>query len=527
VCEKPDVRPPRYLLCGSLAACVGLRLRYGQGLAFADDFAYVNAALDANQEGWLAFSTSIASIYENRLSLVLPLALSMRVFGASEFALSALGLFFSLGSVALAFSIARRLHDEWAGWFAALLVAALPQEVWFSTSLLPDTAMPFYTGLALDCTLRAQGRPIASTGLCWYAAAALAVFGAFEARATGGVVLGVLGVWGLLQPSHRLLRAALPGILFGVFVAGFWGLLGWASGDPAVQLRQLVADGTGTPWTGTGKPLEHLFFMLPPLRLPWELPDLLARDAGWSLRDLARYGINTFLGAHYYVIWPAAIYALLRWRALPAARLPLIAFGLLYAFFEFGSTSLTSYQPIWKYERFLTILTVPSAALAGIAIADRALRGPTVRGWQLALVASGYIALCAALLEANHRHWGNPVDAVKQTFARLKQQPQLPRLVYTTDSRWSLRGEALSRLHPVQPKRFALLGGQRLEQIENAVIILDRSRFESWSDMRGEPASFDPRLASGNLPANWRLLFEVPVLSIDRHAAVVQVFAVR
>jgi hypothetical protein len=103
----------------------------------------------------------------------------------------------------------------------------------------------------------------------------------------------------------------------------------------------------------------------------------------------------------------------------------------------------------------------------------------------------------------------------------------MPRLVYTTDSRWSLRGEALSRLHPVQPTRFALLGGQRLEQIENAVIILDRSRFESWSDMRGEPASFDPRLVAGSLPASWRLLFEVSVLSIDRHASVMQVFAVR
>jgi 4-amino-4-deoxy-L-arabinose transferase-like glycosyltransferase len=522
------VHPPRYLLCGLLVACVLLRLRYGQGLAFTDDFAYVNAALDANTEGWLSFSTSIASIYENRLSLVLPLALSMRVFGASEFALWALGLFFSLGSIALGFSIARRLHDEWAGWFAALLIAALPQEVWFSTSLLPDTAMPFYTGLALDCTLRAQRRPITSSGLCWYAAAALAVFGAFEARATGGVVLGVLGMWGLLQPSHRLLRAALPGMLFGVFVAGFWGLLGWLGGDPAIQIRQLVEDGTGTRWTGTGKPLQHLFFMLPPLRLLWDLPHLLVRDAGWSLRDLARYGINTFLGTHYYIVWPAAIYALLRWRALPAARLPLIAFGLLYAFFEFGSTSLTSYQPIWKYERFLTILTVPSAVLAGIAIADRFARGPTpVRDWKLALVASSYIALSAALLEANHRHWGNPVDAVKQTFARIKQQPQLPGLVYTTDSRWSQRGEVLLRLPPARPMRFELLSGQQLERIGNAVVIVDRSRFESWSEMHDEPASFDPRLAAGRLPPDWQLLFQVPVLSVDRHASVVQVFAVR
>ncbi len=237
--------PPRTAFLLLLAACFWLRLHYGQGLAFADDFNYVSAALDANEQGWLPFIKGISNIYANRLSVVLPLAVFQAVFGRNELSLELLGLSFSCASVGITFLIALRLHGEWA----ALLVATIPQEIWYGTSLLPDSVTPFYMGAALYGALRAQDRLLDARAFAWYALAAFFTFCTFEARATGGVVLLALGLWGLMQPDRPIVRAALPGVLFFAIVAGTWGLFGVLTGDYRIQLRQLVHDGTGTHWT--------------------------------------------------------------------------------------------------------------------------------------------------------------------------------------------------------------------------------------------------------------------------------------
>ena len=497
--------PPRLLFCALLAACFLLRLRYGQGLAFADDFAYVNAALDANERGWFGYLTGIADIYANRVTIVLPLAVFQALFGNGELSLKLLGLCFAVGALGVCFAFARALGGEWAGWIATCLLAASPQEIWMSTSLLPDSVLPFYCGMALYATFRAQERPLDRRGLGWYALAGFFVFCAFEARATSGVLLLPLGLWGLLQPRARLVRAALPGIAFASILGGFWGLLGLASGgDYAIQLRQLVEDGTGTAWTGTGKPLQHLFWMVPILRAAAELPAVLD---GVAVKEIARYAVNTYLGLHYYVVWPAAIYAAVRWRKLPAARLPLVAFASLYLFFEFGSTSLTSYQPIWKYERFLTILGVPSSVLAGVVGAHFAPRlwprGKVLLGTAAAL----YVGLNGALLEANTRFWGSPVPDIKIAFERIRQSG-CPETIYVVDEIWRMRGHVLLRFSPPRPHRLEVLPRGDLSGLRGACVIVDGSYFNGIAPDQLDPAAFDARLFEpARRPPTWKRLF--------------------
>ncbi len=517
----------RWLFCGLLAACLLLRLRYGQGLAFKDDFAYVNAALDANELGWASYLTGISDIYANRVSIVLPLAAFQALFGRTELSLELLGLCFSLSAVVVSFAFARDLAGERAGWIAAALSAAVPQEIWYGTSLLPDSVIPFYTGMAMYLTLRAQRRALDAHGIGLYALAAFFVGCSFEARATSGILLVSLGLFALLQPRQRLLRAALPGLFFAVLLGCFWIALGLASGDYGIQLRQLIYDGTGTKWTGTGKAFQHLFTMLPIVRLLAELPHLASRT--WAFKDCARYAVNTYLGLHYYLVWPAACFAAVRWRRLPAARLPLAAFAALYAFFEFGSTSLTSYQPIWKYERFLTILTVPSSVLVGVvaaALLPAAWRLPRLRQ-ALAAAAVLYVCCSAAILEANTRFWGSPVPGVKATFERIKRAGG-PDTIYVVDEVWRMRGHALLRFEPPKPHQLELLEGRDLAAVHDAWLIMDWSYFDGSGPPQLDRDRFDPRLFRKSLrPSSWQARFEESVLSWQRRRSLVEVLRLR
>jgi hypothetical protein len=525
--SRSTAAPPRALFTGLLALCALVWLRYGAGLGFSDDFAYVQAALDANDKGWLHYLFNISTIYENRPALVLPLAAYQGLFGRSELAVQALGLSFSAGAVGFTFAIGRRLAGEWAGWLAALLIASIPQVAWFSTSLLPDTASPFYLSGALYAALRAQARELDARAIGWYALAAVFVFCTFESRAPGGLALVVLGILGLCQPRQRLLRALLPGVFFSGMVFAFWSFLELGGGEFGIQLRMFALDASA--WTEGGKPFQSLYFMLPPARLLAELPQLIGRTAAWTPSDLAHYAVNTLLGLHYYLVWPAVIYACFRWRSMPALRLPLVAFLVFYAYFEFGVTNLQTFQLIWKNERYLSYLNVSSALVASVVGANRLQRAFTRRWLRLALSVGAvlYIAVDAALLEANKRYWGDPVAALKSTFERLRSIDGVD-AIYVPGAWWQARGRVLLRLEPARPLAIHSLDGAKLDELHRAVVIVDRSFVEGWSRNRDAAAShLDPRLAAGALPAHWQHQFTQPALSVDRRRYDIVVFVAR
>jgi 4-amino-4-deoxy-L-arabinose transferase-like glycosyltransferase len=509
-----------------LALCALVWLRYGAGLGFSDDFAYVQAALDANDKGWLHYLFNISTIYENRPALVLPLAAYQSVFGRSELAVQALGLSFSAGAVGFTFAIGRRLAGEWAGWLAALLIASIPQVAWFSTSLLPDTASPFYLSGALYAALRAQLRELDAKAGGWYALAAFFVFCTFESRAPGGLALVVLGFLGLCQPRHRLLRALLPGVFFSGMVLAFWSLLALGSSEFGIQLRMFALDATA--WTEGGKPFQSLYFMLPAVRVLTELPQLIGRAAPWTPSDLAHYAVNTLLGLHYYLVWPAVIYACFRWRSMPAVRLPLVAFLVFYAYFEFGVTNLRTFQLIWKNERYLSYLNVSSALVAGV-VGGGLLQRAFTRRWQrlaFSVTAVLYIAVDAALLEANKHYWGDPVASLKSTFEHVKPIEGVD-VIYVPGAWWQAHGRVLLRLEPARRLDIRLLDGATLDELHHAAVVVDRSFVEGWSRNRDAESHLDPRLAAGAYPAHWQLQFTQPALSMERRRYEILVFLAR
>ena len=72
-----------YLFLALGAFAILFRVIYGQGLTFADDFKYIQAALNANEMGWINYLVSISTPFQSRLFIVFPLAIFIKIFGAS------------------------------------------------------------------------------------------------------------------------------------------------------------------------------------------------------------------------------------------------------------------------------------------------------------------------------------------------------------------------------------------------------------------------------------------------------------
>jgi hypothetical protein len=145
----------------------------------------------------------------------------------------------------------------------------------------------------------------------------------------------------LCSGGRNLKAITTPTGTFILLLGAFWLILYMVAGDAPVQYKLLIHDGSMENFAGTGEFLGYF------------------RDTVTRL--------NPDFGVLFHLAILALIFAAYRSRRSEKYRLPLIAFTFLYLFFEFGSTSLTTYLPIWKLSRFLTILIVPVALLVALA----------------------------------------------------------------------------------------------------------------------------------------------------------------
>ena len=323
-------------LTAILLLATALRLVLRLGLSNRDSFNYMLAAMKLNEYGVVHYLSDLSNIYENRLSIVFPLALIFRLIGTTEIATTLLPFAAALLTIILVFVFAYRTSVR-AGFIAALIVATLPLAVGLSTSVLPDSLIPFYTGVCLFCLWIGLQRD----SFWLFVLSGVFLFFAFQSRATSGVLVIPLILIALWSSGRSLKAIITPTGTFIVLLGALWLILFMVAGDALVQYKLLIHDGSMKNFAGTGEFLGYF------------------RDTVTRL--------NPDFGVLFHLAILALIFAVYRSRGSEKYRLPLVAFTFLYFFFEFGSTSLTTYQPIWKLSRFLTVLIVPVALLIALA----------------------------------------------------------------------------------------------------------------------------------------------------------------
>ena len=459
-----------------------LRLSYRCDLCNPDSYAYIIGAIRINDNGIREYLLTLSNIYENRISVVLPLALILRLFGLSEFTVMLLPLFYAVGTIIVVYILGKQLFDVVAGLLAALLVATIPLDVFYSTAVLPDSIIPFYVGLTLLCFTLGQKKD----NHLFYLLSGFFLFCAFQARATSGVLIFPLLLIAWWSSKRNLWSFLLPICTFLALLIIYWGILWLVSDDFFLHLKLLTMDASAEKYVGTGELLGHF-------------------------KSIFR--VNNEFGLLYLITFPALLVALYKVGNDEAYRLPVITFVALYLYFEFGSTTLTSYQPIWKLSRFLTILSVPvSLIIASVTIFIFSISHRWLRLAIFALLTT-HILLVVALFPLYNKgatqfilDYNYPY---KTTFAKLDAYENVE-IIQTVNFRWSVRGQFYARLYG-QTYRYQDLKNKSTNDIENEdIVIYDPIFFTPYGEYELNRLDY-PALQSlpEQPPSNWQLLFIV------------------
>ena len=212
---KPKDNLSLTLLVGVILLGLALRLILQCGLSNADSYAYANGAIRLNDSGLGTYLSSIANIYENRISIVLPLAFSYKLFGLSEFTTLLLPVLYAVGTILITYFLGKLLFDdEGISLLATTLVATVPLDVYYATAVLPDSTIPLYTSLTLLCFVLGQKKdnPI------FYLLTGFFLFCAFEARATSGIYILPLFATAWWSTKRNFWSVFLPATAFFIFI---------------------------------------------------------------------------------------------------------------------------------------------------------------------------------------------------------------------------------------------------------------------------------------------------------------------
>jgi 4-amino-4-deoxy-L-arabinose transferase-like glycosyltransferase len=145
----PRIRLHVLLLLAILAIAVILRVIYLQGFVESDPYCYAELANDLAHGKYLIDSYNGALIFPLRIGLYGPVALIIKIFGLSEYALVAFPFFISLAGCILAYVMAKALFGPIAGLIAAALLAILPRDIGMASTLFPDPIAAFWANLGI------------------------------------------------------------------------------------------------------------------------------------------------------------------------------------------------------------------------------------------------------------------------------------------------------------------------------------------------------------------------------------------
>ncbi len=279
------------------------------------------------------------------------LALSFKAFGQSETAAAIPNVAASLGAIALAFWLCRRLYDTPTALVAAFLMAVSPFNVAYSYTAFIDPVMVATALLAMY--LAERGRFL-SAGVFSGLLPALKVQGVLFWPAVG--LMGLFGLVGAkARPARWLLGVglAVAGAAVPLMLLAYWSslrpqqvpFLELASqhnplvpADPATYVVRVEDWWKSSLRYLSGSPLANRVFALAvPLLLVWDLA-VLAWGGGSRRAALADWGLAAyaafFLGWHTYFdlpTWDRYMLGIVPFGLIVAARATLLPWQVLKA----------------------------------------------------------------------------------------------------------------------------------------------------------------------------------------------------
>lgn len=348
---------------------------------------------------WLALGDFHARDYVNGLNVgtYIPVAVPLRLFGKSEFALSLWPLACSLlGTLSMA-GAAGLLFGRPAALLGAFLYATYPGDVFFSTVVMPDSLQAGWLTASIFLVVLAHSDRVARK---WTTlAAAGAAMGACHLIRANDVMLVPVGViavaacshWWRREPFLVLLRACgfyLAGVAAVYVIEG--GAYLWAVGDFLHRFHVV-----GRHY-GSAASIAAAGLNTDPRTIPFSIfPPLVWWLQGWQplTHEQSYHGLLFVLAFVVLTLGAGAAAwsrSRLNGREFAGAAIALAWLMWPIAYHQFGSQSITAYVPMHRLSRHLVVYG-PGAMFAVVAgsclIAGAADWRPAAR--RLALAAAG------------------------------------------------------------------------------------------------------------------------------------------
>ncbi len=377
----PSHRPTYAIawLAALLAVTLAVRTLDSTPWLGSDDASYVAAA-----EHVLS-GTTITRVHHHyaRLSVILPVAASIAVFGANVVAVELPSIILSIVCVLLVVAIGRTIWGWWVGLCAGSIVAVMPYFRMLSTTAYPDVHACFWATCAaflILCAIRSKNRNAAlrlgvSAGFALGLAASAKIFAGWTII---GLVAMVLSEPACTRRQRRNVLLAMFG--GGILFAIVHGTIYYAIADDFwFKWHALTtAQGQSGLFPASGDP-----FAVGPLRFLWQRLTFLLHPvtSGWGWLALA--------------FWPAALYVLFADKRGRPIAIWAIAAYLLVAFFPVSFSNGPRPYPSFVGRNILYVCVPFALCLAAAGhrlILSRLTAKTTQRTWPVLLAAIVAIA---------------------------------------------------------------------------------------------------------------------------------------
>ncbi len=370
-----------------VALALVLRLNSFQGWSDSDPRVYTIRAYDLAQGPIHLPTYPKPSLFSLRIGVNAPASVFIRLFGFSKITIVAYPFLISICALLMGYAFARTLISPLAGLICLFLLSIIPLDLTQSSLLLPDLIAAFWGNaavvLAFLC-LREKNKPQTALlaiaagvllGMSWLCKATVVYLGPF---------ILLIFIFPIVPSDNKSRWRKLCFLAIGAFAvfAIETCFLYYRTGDILFRFHTTERNyERHAVWFFSWESGHYLRTVL--IRLFWTGPKIML----WS-SELGRIPAFGLLGAVWVIMH--------RRRQLLFPAIWLVSLLLL---FNFGSASLTSYQPLRLFSRYLYPLLLPSCLLiAGLISfpftpAIKSELGRKRRFWALAVLAC--VSVCS------------------------------------------------------------------------------------------------------------------------------------
>ncbi|MCK4906444.1 MAG: glycosyltransferase family 39 protein, partial [Spirochaetes bacterium] len=328
-----------------------IRGMFFTGYSFSDDFEYAHYAGDILDGSYnlkalglkaLSRTGDVSYIYGFRYGMLFPIILFAKTIGAHPDIIAGYSLLLNLLQIVFLYLILKKFFGENIALAGAMILALMPHDILYSSTVLPDTVLPAYTTISLYLFICAQDARKRLSKILLYLLTGLFFAAAYYTRLYAVFMLGVF----FLLMFYR--KKFDPWVIF----VGIGFLL------PFFIINFYMYTKTGVWWLRLKavSNAESVFRRFFPVK------DVF-RYTTYFFRQL--FETDRFIPFALLALGGAGTMAGLKNKG---RFIPLFWFAGLFFIAEFGTARISEYTMIHKLPRFMTMLSAPLAGCAGVLI---------------------------------------------------------------------------------------------------------------------------------------------------------------